>query len=333
MRHRSRRHFVRASLALASLGLLAGCGILPPQARQARVYRIGVLSPEIPPPGLLDAFREGLRELGYLEGRDVAIELREAGGNNEQLAALADELVRLNVDVILAVNTPAAQAAKKATATIPIVITRVADPVKSGLVASLSRPGGNVTGLSFIPDEVAPKQLELLKEILPRISRVAVLWYADNPGGAIIASGMESASAQLGVQVLRLPVRGPSDFPGALLAVIEDGAEALAVVDDAVITKYRNEILDLAAKRSMPVVSLYKEFAEAGGLIAYGASPPPIYRRAAHYVDKILKGANPADLPVEQPTKFDSVINLKTAQAQGLSIPQSVLLQATEIIQ
>ena len=307
---------------------------LAAEAEQAgRVYRIGVLSPEVPPPGLLEGFQEGLRELGYVEGKNVAIESRNAEGKNERLAALADELIRLKVDVILAVNTPAAWAAKNATATIPIVMTRIADPVKSGLVPSLSHPGGNLTGLTFIPDELGAKQLQLLKEILPRISRVAALWNADNPGAIIHVREMEPAAAQLGLQLLPLPVRGPSDFLGAFQAATRGRAEALFVQDDAMVTKHRVQIVNLAAKHSLPVISLYKEFPEAGGLIAYGASPPAIYRRAAYYVDRILRGAKPRDLPIERPTKFDLVINLKAARALGLTIPSSLLLRADRVIE
>jgi putative tryptophan/tyrosine transport system substrate-binding protein len=298
----------------------------------SRMYRIGVLAVENPPPGLVENFREGLQDLGYIEGRNIAIESRNAQGRSEQLAALADELVRLKVDVILTVNTPAAVAAKNATTTIPIVITRVADPVKSGLVASLSHPGGNLTGLSFMPDDIGTKQLELLKEIRPSISRVAVLWHADNPGASIVVKQMEHASSQLGLRFLRLPVRHAQDFLEALGAATRGRAEALFVVDDAMVTKHRFQILDLAARRSLPVVSFYKEFVEAGGLFAYGASPPAIYRRAAALVDKILKGAKPADLPVEQPVKFEFIINLKAAKQIGLTIPQSVLVRADKVL-
>jgi putative tryptophan/tyrosine transport system substrate-binding protein len=249
------RFRVAALIVAFSLGLI-GTPLAAGAHQAGKVYRVGVLSPEIPPPGLLEAFRDGLHERGYVEGRNVAIESRNAGGKNEQLAALADELVRLKVDVILTVNTPAAQAAKKATATIPIVITRVADPVKSGLVASFAHPGGNLTGLSFMPDEAAAKQLQLLKEILPRLSRIAALWYADNPGATIVARALESASAQLGLQLLRLPVRGPSEFLEAFQAAINHRAEALHVTDDAVLTKYRVQVLNLGAKHSLPVVTI-----------------------------------------------------------------------------
>lgn len=304
------------------------------QAQQAsKVHRIGVLLYDVAPPGLLEAFREGLRELGYVEGKNITIELRNAEGKNERLSALADELLRLKVDVILAVNTPAAHAAKQATTTIPIVITRVADPVRSGLVASLARPAGNVTGLSLLPEGLAAKRIELLREILPGISRVAALFTADNPGSILTIAEAERAGSKLGIQFLRLPVRGPSDFPGAFQAATRARAEALVVADDAAVTKHRGQILKLAANHSLPVVSSYKDFAEAGGLIAYGPNLPALYRRAAHYADRILKGAKPSDLPLEQPMHFDLVVNLKTAKALGLTIPPSMLLSATHVIE
>jgi putative tryptophan/tyrosine transport system substrate-binding protein len=322
-----RRRFVLTSLA----GVLAAP---PAQAQQSgKVYRIGVLSPDSAPPGLFEVFQERLRELGYVEGKNISIESRHAGGQNERLAALANELIALMVDVIFTVNTSAAQAAKKATATIPIVMTRVADPVKSGLVVSISRPGGNITGLSFLPEVLSAKQLELLKEALPRASRVAALVYAGNPGSAITVKGMEVASAQLGLQLLRVSVQNPGDFLGAFETATRNRAEAVVVVDDAMITRYRGEILRLAGKHSLPVISLYKPFVEAGGLIAYGASTVDMYRHAADYVDKILKGAKPADLPIEQPTKFELVINLKTAKALGLTIPPSLLARADQVIE
>lgn len=304
------------------------------QAQQAsQVQRIGVLLHDGAPPGLLEAFREGLHALGYVEGKNITIELRNAAGNNERLGALADELLRLKVNVILAVNTPAAQAAKKATATTPIVITRVADPVESGLVPSLARPRGNVTGLSLMHTELSAKRIQLLREILPGISRVVVLFNADNLGQTPQIAEMELASSQLGLEFLPLPVRGPSDFPGAFQAATRARAEALFVLDDSAVTKHRGQILKLAANHSLPVVSRYKDFAEAGGLIAYGPSLPALYRRAAYYVDRILKGTKPSDLPIEQPAHFDLVVNLKTAKALGLTIPPSVLIRANQVIE
>ena len=320
-------------LVTALIVALPGAPLNAEAQQGPSVYRIGILSPESLQPGLLEEFREELRKLGYVEGKNVAIEIRHPEGKTERLPALADELVRRRVDVILAVNTSAVQAAKKATTTIPIVMTRVADPVRTGLVSSLARPGGNITGVSFMIEELSVKRLQLLKEVIPSISRVALLWYTGNLGGAAIAKELEVASAQMGLQILRLPVQGPGDFPRAVEAASRDRAEALLLVDDAMITKHRSPILSLAAKHKLPVTSQYKAVAEAGGLIAYGSSTAPMHRRAAQYVDKILRGAKPADLPVEQPTEFELVINLKTAKAFGLTIPPSVLLRADEVIQ
>jgi putative tryptophan/tyrosine transport system substrate-binding protein len=323
-----RRAFVRT----LALGLLAAP--LAAGAQQAeKVWRIGLLSPESLQPGLLEEFRDELRKLGYVEGKNVVIEVRHAEGKTERLPALADELVQRRVDVILAVNTSAVQAAKKATTTIPIVMTRVADPVRTGLVSSIARPGGNITGVSFMIEELAVKRLQLLKEIIPSISRVALLWYTGNLGGAAIAKELEVASAELGIHLLRLPVQGPGDFPRAVEAASRDRAEALLLVDDAVITRHRGPIVNLAAKHRLPVTSQYKAVTEAGGLIAYGSSTAPMHRRAAQYVDKILKGAKPADLPVEQPTEFELVINMKTAKALGLTIPPSLLQRADQVIE
>jgi putative tryptophan/tyrosine transport system substrate-binding protein len=303
------------------------------QAQQARQgHRIGVLLYDGAPPGLLEVFREGLHDLGYVEGKNITLEVRNAQGRQEQLAALAEELVRLTVDLILAVNTPAALAAKAATTTIPMLITRVADPLQAGLVASLARPGGNVTGLSFMHTDLSAKRVELLREILPGLARVVVLYNADNPGQTPQIAELEQASAQLRLAFLPLPVRGPSDFPGAFQAATRARAEALVILDDTAVTQHRAEICRLAATHALPVVSRYKDFAEAGGLIAYGPSLPAVYRRAAYYVDRILQGAKPADLPVEQPLKFELVLNLKTANALGLTIPPSLLFQADKVI-
>jgi putative ABC transport system substrate-binding protein len=298
-----------------------------------KLHRIGILSPELPPPGFLEALRQGLRELGYVEGQDIAFEIRSAEGYSQRLAALAHHLVDLRVDVILAINTPSVQAAKKASTTIPIVMTRIADPVKSGLVRSLSRPGGNITGLSFKVDELSGKRLALLKEVFPNVSRVAVLWYEPNPGTDIAVGAIKTASRELGLELVILPVHGPDDLIGAFQAATRGRAEALIVMDDVVATQHRVEILNLAATHSLPVVSHYKTFAEAGALLAYGPSTSAMYRRAAYYVDRILKGANAGDLPVEQPTKFDLVINLKTARELGVAIPPSLLERADEVIE
>ena len=318
-------------IVIFALGLFAE--VPPADAQRAhQVHRIGILLYDGAPPGLLEAFREGLRDLGYVEGKNITLELRNAQRRKEQLAALAEELVRLKVGLILAVNTPAALAAKKATTTIPIVITRIGDPVKTGLVASLARPGGNVTGLSFMHTDLSAKRIEFLREILPGLSRVVVLFNADNPSHTPQIAEMKRASSQLGLVFLPLPVRGPSDFPGAFQAAIRVYAEALFILDDTPLTKHRAQILRLAANHSLPVVSRYKDFAEAGGLIAYGPSLPAVYKRTSYYVDRILQGAKPADLPVEQPTKFDLVINLKTAKTLGITIPPTVLYQAAKVI-
>jgi putative tryptophan/tyrosine transport system substrate-binding protein len=317
---------------LGALGMLAvPLGVAAQEAR--RLYRIGVLSPEKPPPGLLEGFKERLRELGYVEGKTFALESRNAEGSNERLSTLADDLVRSKVDAIVAINTPAAHAAKKATTTIPIVITRVADPVKSGLVASLSHPGGNITGITFLPDELASKRLQLLKEAIRGIARVAVLWARNNPGSDLSVTAMDGASAQLGLKLVRIPVTGPGELPGAFQAAIRERAEAVIVVDDAFITQHRRVIVDLASKQSLPVSSLFPPVAEAGGFIAYGPNTAVLYRRAADYVDRILKGAAPRALPIEQPTKFELVINLKTAKALGLTIPPALLQRADQVIE
>jgi putative ABC transport system substrate-binding protein len=321
----SRRTFLAGTLLLAAPLTVRG------QQHKA-TYTIGVLAQELQP-GLLETFRDELRKLGYVEGTGTRIELRNAAGRNDRLTPLVDELLRLGVDVIVAINTPAAKAAKNATRTVPVVIMRVADPVKSGLVASLARPGGNVTGVSFMPDALGPKGVELLRETLPGLSRMAALYQGDNPGAVVIIDEVERKGQRLGLKFIRLPVRGPSDYAGAFESASRARSEALFVMDDGAITKHRVEILELAAQHSLPVVSIYRDFAESGGLIAYGPSLDTVYRRAANYVDRILKGAKPGDLPVEQPTNFELVINLKTAKELNLTIPPSVLARADDLIQ
>ena len=322
-----RREFIAAVIA----GPIAAASS---QAQQpGKLYRIGVLSADTAPPGLLEDFEEELRKLGYVRGENIIVEERNAAGDYHRLASLAEELVKLRVDVILAVNTPAVQAAQKVTATIPIVMTRVANPVKTGLVQSLSRPGGNVTGMSFFPDELSAKRLQLVKEVLPSVSRVATLSDEGNLGTTLVVREMEAPSRQLGIELLVLSVSGPGDFVAAFEAAKRGHAEALVLVDNAFFTKHRAEILDRAAKQPLPVFALWRTFAEAGALMAYGASTPAIYRRAAHYVDRILKGASPAELPVEQPTRFELIINLKTAKALGIEIPVTLLARADEVIE
>jgi len=301
-------------------------------AEQKRAHRVGILSQDLQP-GLLEAFRDELQRLGYVEGRDISIELQNAAGHNERLPALADDLLRLKVDVIVAVNTPAAQAAKKATKTVPVVMLRVADPVKSGLVASLARPGGNLTGLSFMPDSLGPKGVELLHEILPKVTHMAALYQGNNKGAVIIVDEVQRKGEQIGLQFVRVPVTDERDYAGAFEAASKAKAEALFVMDDGAITKHRQQILELAAKYALPVVSIYRDFAVSGGLIAYGPNLDVVYRRGAHYVDKLIKGEPVTSLPVEQPVNFDLVINVKTAKVLGLKIPQSVLIRADELIE
>jgi ABC-type uncharacterized transport system substrate-binding protein len=319
---------LRTLIAAISL-LLAALGA---QAQPAGgMHRVGVLAQDLQP-GLLETFSGELHRLGYVEGKDLVIEVRNAEGHNERLAALAQDLLRSEVAVILAVNTPAAKAAKNATHSVPIVIVRVADPVKSGLVPSLARPGGNVTGLSFMPDVLGPKGIQLLRETLPRITRVAALYRGDNAGARIIVDETERQGEQLGLQFLSLPVRDPSEFQSAFAAAARARCEALFVMDDGAITKQRRRIIALAQAQALPVVSIYKDFAEAGGLIAYGPDLSEVYRRAAHYVNRILRGERPSDMPVEQPTEFELVVNLKAARALGITVPPSVLIRANDII-
>jgi putative tryptophan/tyrosine transport system substrate-binding protein len=299
-----------------------------------KVYCIGVLEPTSMALNAanLDAFRQGLRELGYVEGRNMRIEYRSADGRSERFPDLAAELVRLKVDVILTRGTPAVMAAKNATGTIPVVMAASGDPVLSGVVSSLARPGGNVTGLSAVVVEVSGKRLELIREMAPGVSRVAALFNMSNPNDALQWKEIETAAPSLRVQLQLLDVRKPSDFAGAFDAAIKGRAGALVVGLDALTWANHRPIVDLAAKHRLPAIYGGREFVNAGGLIAYGVSYPHLYHRAANFVDKILKGAKPADLPVEQPSKFELVINLKTAKAFGLTIPQSLLQRADEVI-
>jgi putative tryptophan/tyrosine transport system substrate-binding protein len=317
------------------IGVL-GCGVAWPFVATAEqgspAHVVGVLAQDLQP-GVMELFRDELHKLGYVEGRNMLIELRDAAGMNQRLPTLANELLRLKVDVILAVNTPAARAAIEAMKSVPIVFIRVSDPVKLGLVASLARPGGNVTGLSFMPDELGVKGLEMLREMLPDISRMGVIHQGDNTGAQAVANAVEFSGTKLGLQVLRLPVVAPRDYPGAFESAARARLQALFVMDDGAITKQRHQILDLAMKYRLPVVSVYKDFAIAGATIAYGPRLSIGYRRAAHYVDKLLKGQAASDLPVEQPDKFDLFVNVKAAKALGLTIPDSVLLRADEVIE
>ncbi len=306
------------------------------EAQQAgKVYRIGVL--ETISMALnaanFDAFRQGLRELGYVEGQNVVIEYRSADGRQERFPDLVTELVRLKVDLILTRGTPAALAAKNATGTIPVVISGVGDPVGSGIVASLARPGGNVTGLSAFNIEIYAKRVELLKELVPRVARIAGLFNMGNPVLPLQWKQVEMAARSLGVQPQLLDVRNPEDLRRAFDAAIRQRTRALVVGLDALTQANRQLIVDLAARHRLPAIYASREFIDAGGLIAYGVSFPHLYHRAASFVDRIFKGAKPSDLPVEQPTKFELVINLKTAKALRLTVPQSILVRGVEVIQ
>jgi len=326
-----RRAFLVGAAALLAAPLAA-------EAQPAgKVPRIGYLSLNLATsPHLHEAFRQGLRDLGYVEGRNVVIEYRDAEGKLERFPALAAELVALKVDVIVVTSTPAALAAKQATKTLPIVFAAAGDPVASGLVTSLARPGGNVTGLAVLAPELVGKCLELLTQAVPGVSRVAVLWYPGGHGERTeknILTGAEVAGRALGVRLQFVETRGPADFDGAFAEMTRARAGALTVLPSNMLINERRRLVDLAAKNRLPAVYGSREFVDAGGLMAYGPSFADMFRRAATYMDRILKGAKPADLPVEQPTKFELVINLKTAKALGLTIPQSLLLRADQVIE
>jgi ABC-type uncharacterized transport system substrate-binding protein len=317
--------------------VLAVSMFLVPLAGEAqqpgKTYRIAVLvaGPAATSAPFIASFKQRLTELGYVEGKNLVTEFRYAT-TPEQLAQDADALVSLKPDVIVANVTPAAQAAKNATKTIPIVFIASSDPVAFGLVASLSRPGGNITGLSSAVPDASGKRLELLKEVIPRLTRVAVLWNSANPVIAQQVKDTEAAAKKLGVQVHVVGVRGPDEFEGALAASAKEHARALIVLSDFLTFAHRERIAELSMKNRLPAVSEAREFAAAGGLMAYGPNFSDLNHRSVYYVDKILKGAKPADLPVEQPTKFELVINLKTAKALGLTIPQSILIRADELV-
>jgi putative ABC transport system substrate-binding protein len=321
---------------LAGTGALLLAAPLAAEAqRTGKVYRIGML--ETTPTTLntanLNAFRQGLRELGYVEGQNFIIEYRSADGRHERVSDLATELVRLKVDVIVTRGTPAALAAKNSTRTIPIVMAASADPVGTGVVASLARPGGNITGLSAAGTELSAKRLELLREILPQVSRIAALFDMSDPASPPQWKEVEAAARSRGLQLQLLDVRKSEDLGRAFTSANRERAGGLVVGSAALTRTDVGAIATLAAKHRLPTIFQSREFVDAGGLISYGVSFPPLYRRAAIFVDKILRGAKPADLPVEEPTTFELIVNLKTAKALGLTIPPSLLGRADEIIQ
>ena len=305
------------------------------QAQQPKkVPRIGYLS-TLSSVGS-EAFLQGLRELGYVEDTNIVVEYRETAGKIERLADVASELVRLGVDVIVAPNTPAARAVQQVTTSVPIVVPVMGDPVGDGLVASLGHPGGNITGLTFLGPELLPKRLALLKEALPTVTRVAGLWHPTAYGERTMSSMMketESAAQALGVHLELVAAQGPNEFDQAFSTIAAKRADALVVFPSPMFFNERSRIVDLAVRHRLASISMARELVELGGLMSYGASIADLVRRAAAYVDNILKGAKPADLPVQQPTKFELVINLKTAKALGLTMPQSILLRADEVIE
>ena len=324
---------------ISSLGVGLLAAPLAAWAQQAgKVYRIGYLSTGSASGTYLrplEALRQGLRELGWVEGQNIVIEYRFAEGRPDRLPGLAEELVRLKVDIIVAAPTPSALAARDASRTIPIVGMGLTEPVAIGLVASLARPGGNVTGVTYSVDtDIFGKQLELLKEAVPKVRRVTVL---SNPTGSpaypLTMSNVKAAARSLGLQLQLHEAREPGEFDGAFAAMAKERAVALLVFGDPMFFLHRGRLAGLALKSRLPSMSTQWQWVEAGGLMSYGPSLPDLWRRAATYVDKILKGAKPADLPIEQPTKFELVINLKTAKALGLTIPQSLLARADEVIQ
>src|SRR6185436_2495602 len=318
---------------------LAVCAILlvlhfPAAAQQpARILRIGILSGTFASsnPARVEAFRRRLRELGYVEGKNIATEYRYAEGKLERLPDLAAELVRLKVDVIVTAGVGILPA-KKASLTIPIVFAFAGDPVGTGIVSSLARPGGNITGLSLMAPDLDGKRLELLKEAFPKIARVAFLWEPGGSRGNPALTDMEAAAKSLGVKLQSLPLRGLDDFKGAFVRAKKEGAQALITTTGTLVSSQQRQVVDFAAKNRLPAMYPYSEFVEAGGLMSYAPSYMDSWRRAADFVDKILKGTKPADLPVEQPTKFEFLVNLKTAKQIGVTIPPNVLTRADRVI-
>ena len=280
-----------------------------------------------------NAFRQGLRELGYAEGQNIAIVSRSADGRYERLPGLAAELVRLKPDLIVVAGTPAALAAKQATTTIPVVITGGGDPVPLKLVASLARPGGNITGLTNVTIELAGKRVGLLKEMMPKVSRVAILWDEANPAADFNVKETEAMATAVGLKARLFGVRDPNEFSSAFSAMRKEKVGALIIGPSPMFFGQRRRLADLASSNQLPTMLTLGEYTQAGGLMSYGPNYPDLFRRSATYVDKILKGAKPGDLPIEQPTKFELVINLKTAKALGLTIPPSLLARADQVIE
>jgi putative ABC transport system substrate-binding protein len=316
--------------------LLGGAAAWPLAAHaqhQPGRYTIGYFSAgPTSPPELWSAFVEALRRLGLVEGANITFERRYAENRLDRLPELAAELVRLNVDVIVTVGTLAPLAAKQATTTIPIMLN-AGDPLGSGLVTSLARPGGNVTGMSLMAPDLGAKRLELLKEVLPRVFRAGILWNAANPYSALVFKETENAAPILGIQLQSIEVRGPNDIDTDLPVAIQQGIGALITVEDPLTFSHRKRIADFAASNQLPSIHGLREYVEVGGLMSYGTNQADLYRRAAGYIEKVLKGTKPVDLAIQQPTKFELVINLRTAKALGLDVPPSLLARADEVIE
>jgi putative tryptophan/tyrosine transport system substrate-binding protein len=322
------------SRVLAVVVLAGACIAATAEAQESRTpRRIGVLVVSFSPESKeAQAFRQGLREAGYVEGRDVSLEWRFSDGQYDRVPGQAAELVQSKVDLIVADTTVAAQAAKRATSTIPIVMAFVADPVSAGLINSLAHPGGNITGLSMMIPDVSTKRLYLLKEIVPRLARVSVLWNPNSPFHAKVIEDLKIAAPGLGIDLNFITVQKPEDIEPAFSAAVRARTDALYVIEEPVIYTNRMTLLKLLSKGRLPAIFPVRRFVADGGLICYGTNFEDLFRRSAGYVDRILKGADPGTLPVEQPVKFDLVVNLKTAKALGLTIPQSVMVQADEVI-
>ena len=340
MSYRTRRLFVAQSVRLGTLALgvqvLSGCGIrVGANAPPPRLPQVGYLSLGDSDTALSDAFRDGLRELGYIQGETVAVEYRVLPDTwtQEQLNQAVAELVSRPVNVLVVRGAPATNAAKKATSTIPIVAPIMRDPVADGLVASLARPGGNITGLTPFATDVYGKYLELLHEVVPNLTRVGVLWDQNDQSVATSYSVALDAGSKLGLQLHSLPVRAPDQIEAAFQAAAAAADTGFAMLGSSMIVNQQARIVGLAARYRLPAIFTSRDAVPGGGLMGYGANIHDLFRRAATYVDRILKGTNPGDLPVERPTKFDFAINLRTAETLGLTIPRSVLLQATEVIQ
>jgi putative ABC transport system substrate-binding protein len=320
------------------ISLLGGAAAAWPLAARAqqpirKIRRLGLLQPGLPESSFGKAMRDRLRALGYLEGRDIILETRWAEGKAERLTELAVELASLKLDAIIAFTTPAAIAAREATTTIPVVFLYVGDPVGTGVVPSLARPGGNVTGISLLATELSSKRLEILLEIAPNTSRVAMLWNDSNPGMVLRARESQNVAPKLRVTIQSVGVHDLVNFDSAFSSIENARIDALLTLVDPFTSQHRNRIVEFAAQRRLPAIYEAREFVESGGLISYGPNPVAIEQRAAEYVDKIFKGAKAADLPVEQPTKFELIINLKTAKALGLDVPATVLARADEVIE